>query len=392
MSRNSIAHVQHAFRSPHTALSYTRNPSRPIGHVAEKQHHQVMKAVVIDGQRVRVCRDRAYPKLRSDQVLVKPVAVALNPTDWKHVRYGRAKDGCIVGCDYAGIVEAVGTAVTRDWQPGDRIFGCSHGANFVNPDDGVFSERAAVIGDLQMRIPESMSFEQAATLGLGLITVGQGLFQQALKLDLPSATGETSEKDTHVLIYGGGSSTATLGIQLAKLAGYKVMTTCKADRFDYVKSLGAEFAVDYTEEDAAKRIREYSNNQLRHVWDTISNEQSASFCANALSTSPSPELLYGTLNPVQNPRQNVNTTNTIMYTAFGRDFRFGQQEISRKPEDYDFAESFLVLAEKILSQGLLKPHIHDTQEGGLEGIVKGLQMLETGHTSKGKLVYRIDND
>lgn len=133
------------------------------------------------------------------------------------------------------------------------------------------------------------------------------------------------------------------------------MTTCKADRFDYVKSLGAEFAVDYTEEDAAERIREYSNNQLRHVWDTISNEQSASFCANALSTSPSPELLYGTLNPVQNPRQDVNTTNTIMYTAFGRDFRFGQQEISRKPEDYDFAESFLVLAEKILSQVSYNP-------------------------------------
>jgi NADPH:quinone reductase-like Zn-dependent oxidoreductase len=86
----------------------------------------------------------------------------------------------------------------------------------VNPDDGVFAEVAAVVGDLQMRIPDSLSFEEAATLGLGAITVGQGLYQKALKLELPSSVTTTTKDEVPVLIYGGGTSTGALAIQFAK--------------------------------------------------------------------------------------------------------------------------------------------------------------------------------
>lgn len=175
-----------------------------------------MKAVVINGAEARVDHHRPVPQLRSDTVLVKPVAVALNPTDWRHIRNRRAKDGCIVGCDYAGVVEAVGSAVTKPWKPGDHIFGCAHGANLVNPDDGVFAEYATVAGDLQMRIPEGLSFEQAATVGLGSITVGQGLYQKALKLDLPTIASRANANNIPVLIYGGGTATGALAIQYAK--------------------------------------------------------------------------------------------------------------------------------------------------------------------------------
>lgn len=173
-----------------------------------------MKAVVVDGKQCRVDRDRKMPQVHDDHVLVKPVAVALNPTDWRHLRYGRARDDCIVGCDYAGVVEFVGSAVTKTWSPGDRIFGCAHGANLANPDDGVFAEYAAVVGDLQMRIPEAMEFAEAATLGLGSITVGQGLFQKSLRLDLP--TTAIAKRNIPVLIYGGGTATGALGIQYAR--------------------------------------------------------------------------------------------------------------------------------------------------------------------------------
>jgi len=176
-----------------------------------------MRAIVAGNKRAVLDERRSVPVPRDDQVVVRPAAVALNPTDWRHIAYGRAKEGCIVGCDYAGVVESVGSAVTKKWLPGDRIFGCSHGANLVNPDDGVFAETAAVIGDLQMRIPAFMSFEEAAILGLGSITVGQGLFQKALKLELPSmGQVDARNKDTPVLIYGGSSATGALGIQFAK--------------------------------------------------------------------------------------------------------------------------------------------------------------------------------
>lgn len=182
------------------------------------RQNSTMKAVVFDGNGASIDTQRQRPKLDEDSVIVRPVAVALNPTDWKNVRYKRAKPGCIVGCDYAGIVEAVGSAVQKSWRPGDRIFGCAHGANPVNPDGGVFAEVAVVKGDLQMRIPEGMDFTQAATLGLGTITVGQGLYQKAMQLDLPSASAPSERnRHEHVLIYGGGTSTAALAIQFAKL-------------------------------------------------------------------------------------------------------------------------------------------------------------------------------
>lgn len=174
-----------------------------------------MKAIVVDGKRARIDQNRRIPELRPDGVLIRPTAIALNPTDWKNIAFGRAQDGCIVGCDYAGVVEAVGEAVTKPWRPGDRIFGCAHGANFRNVDDGVFAEYALVQGDLQMRVPDGMSLEDAATVGLGAITVGQGLYQKALALNLPAEP--VKKNGEYVFIYGGGSATAALAIQYAKL-------------------------------------------------------------------------------------------------------------------------------------------------------------------------------
>lgn len=187
---------------------------KAVGFTPRKLH--TMKALVVDGKGVRLDCHRAIPQLGEDCILVKPVAVALNPTDWRNVKGGRGKDGCIVGCDYAGVVEAVGKKVIKSWKPGDRVFGCGHGSNLVNPDDGVFAERAAVVGDLQMRIPDGLSFEQAATLGLGSITVGQGLYQKALKLQLPSSQATNKSNKTPVLIYGGTTATGALAIQFAK--------------------------------------------------------------------------------------------------------------------------------------------------------------------------------
>ena len=139
---------------------------------------------------------------------------ALNPTDWKHISYELASANSISGCDYAGIVVEIGADVSKGFSPGDRICGCAHGANFDEPSDGVFAQYAMVKGDLQMKIPEFLSFEKAATLPLGVASVGQGLYQKALKLNLPTNPTKNGE---WVLIYGGSSATGSLGVQFAKL-------------------------------------------------------------------------------------------------------------------------------------------------------------------------------
>lgn len=78
------------------------------------------------------------------------MAVALNPTDWRHIKKRRAKDDCILGCDYSGVVASAGSSVGHQWKPGDRIFGSAHGVNLVNPDDAVFEELACAFIDSLM--------------------------------------------------------------------------------------------------------------------------------------------------------------------------------------------------------------------------------------------------
>lgn len=75
-----------------------------------------------------VLKSIPIPELRDDYVLVRTVAVALNPTDWTTLD-AVGDDGTIVGCDYAGIVEEVGKAVKKDFKKGDRIAGFGHGGN-----------------------------------------------------------------------------------------------------------------------------------------------------------------------------------------------------------------------------------------------------------------------
>lgn len=84
------------------------------------------KAIVIVEKGKAEIQDVPMPALRDEWILVKVKAVAINPTDWKHIDYGGADPGSKSGCDYAGVVEAVGSKVTR-FKKGDRIAGSVHG-------------------------------------------------------------------------------------------------------------------------------------------------------------------------------------------------------------------------------------------------------------------------
>ncbi|KIW13878.1 hypothetical protein PV08_06659 [Exophiala spinifera] len=346
-----------------------------------------MKAVVYRGKKA-VVEDRPVPKLRDDYLLIKVNAVALNPTDWKHVENQMPAEGGIIGCDFSGTVEEVGSAVTKPWSKGDKIMGVAHGGNYVQPEDGAFAEYIVAKGDVQMKKPDRLTFEQAATVPLGSVTVGQGLYQKALELNLPTDPVKTKE---YVLIYGGSTATGSLGIQYAKLSGYDVITTCSPRNFDYVKSLGAVEAFDYNDPDAPKKIREFTGNKLRYAWDTVAEGKSPQFCADALSDSLSQvgSCAYGATLPVKFPRDDVKATSTLMYSIFGEAFDFAGTKIPALPEDFEFAKKFTSITEKLLAEGKLKTHAEEVRGGGLDAVPQGLEDLKAGKVSGKKLVYKI---
>lgn len=344
-----------------------------------------MKAIEVHGKEARLVLNRAVPKPRPDQLLVKVAAVSLNPTDWKHVSRGAASEGCISGCDYAGTVVKIGDQVTKKFKEGDRVAGVAHGANASNVDDGVFAEYAVVKGDLQMRVPDSLSLESASTLALGISTVNQGLFQKALKLNLPT---NPSTKNEVILIYGGSTATGSLGIQLAKMAGYRVITTNSPKNNSFVESLGAEKAFDYNSPTVGKDINAYCKDGLKLAWDTIGLDASAKICAEALS-SDGAGARYGTILQAQLPRKDIETVSTIMYTIFDEPFdKFGMH-FPRMSEDFESAKDFFSMTEKLLAEGKLKPHPVEVRTEGLAGVMAGLKDLQDEKVSGKKLAYNV---
>lgn len=337
--------------------------------------------IVVEPRKDGLVTDRPIPTLRDDYILIKTVSVGLNPTDWKHVAY-LSPPGVLVGCDYAGVVEAVGKDVKKPFKKGDRICGFVHGGNAVQPEDGAFAEYIVAKGDLQMKIPENMSFQEAATLGVGIITVGQGLYQ-SLKLALPT---EPIKDATPILIYGGSTATGTLAIQFAKLSGYKVLTTCSPHNFDLVRSLGADAVFDYKDPQSPAEIRKQTDNKLKLVFDCISVEASAKFVEAAISTEGGE---HSTLLSVKTGRENINSRLTLGYTAVGEAFKFGDIPFPAKPEDRAFAEKWIAIAEPILAQGKIKVHKPNVGKDGLKGVLEGLQLLKEDKVSGEKLVYNV---
>lgn len=340
------------------------------------------KAVTITSpKQAGLVTDRPLPVVRDDYILVKTEAVALNPTDWKHVAF-LAPPGVLVGCDYAGVVQEIGKDVKKSFKKGDRVCGFVHGANAVQPEDGAFAEYIVAKGDLQMHIPDNLSFQEAATLGVGITTVGQSLYQ-SLKLAWPTEPLKTPET---ILIYGGSTATGALAIQFAKLSGYTVLTTCSPRNFDLVKRLGADKAFDYNAPNSAATIREYTNDKLKIAFDTISIEASAKFCDAALSSEGGD---YSALLVVGIERANVNDRWTLGYTAVGEEFNFGPTHIPAKPEDKEFAAKFWAVAEKLLAAGKIKVHTPKVNPGGLNGVLEGLELLKADKVSGEKLVYNV---
>jgi NADPH:quinone reductase-like Zn-dependent oxidoreductase len=134
-----------------------------------------MQAVQLQtkGERAIFVDNRPIPALPKDCLLVKTIAVGLNPHELLDIDlpWAVSDPGDLLGWDYAGIVEEVGSEVTRNFKKGDRVCGCTR-PNPLQPDWGTFAEYIIVVADVQLHIPDAMSFEDAASLGVTVLITG----------------------------------------------------------------------------------------------------------------------------------------------------------------------------------------------------------------------------
>jgi NADPH:quinone reductase-like Zn-dependent oxidoreductase len=164
---------------------------------------------------VRLSTDVAVTSLEDHMVLVKTHAVGLNPIDTK-MKGPLAAPGTIAGMDFAGKVMAVGphAATPGSVQVGDRVCGAVIGYSKPKPTVGAFAEVVGAEDIGLMRLPADWSYEQGATLGCAVSTIGLALFRS---LNVPGTLDSPTDKPVDVLVYGGSTATGTMAIQLLTL-------------------------------------------------------------------------------------------------------------------------------------------------------------------------------
>ncbi len=202
--------------------------------------------------------DLPKPEPKGSQVLVKVGAVALNPVD-TYIRAGtiamELPKPFIIGCDLAGTVEAVGPEV-KQFRVGQRVWGSNQG---LLGRQGTFAEYALVDEQWLYPTPDGVSDEEAAAVALVGITAHLGLFLHA-RLQ----PGEI------VFVHGGTGGVGSMVVQMAKIAGARVITTGGSDeKVQACYELGADLAINYKTQHKAQLIRQFAPEGVNLWWETL---------------------------------------------------------------------------------------------------------------------------
>jgi NADPH:quinone reductase-like Zn-dependent oxidoreductase len=178
------------------------------------------------------------PVPRKGEIVVRVVAAALNPLDWKlragqyrFMTAGRLPRG--VGYDYAGVVASVGEGVSR-LKPGDSVVGM---LNPLTSRNGAMAERVCATQALATVKPPSLSFADGASLPGAGITAVQSLREARL------AAGK------RVLVVGAAGGVGSFAVQLAKDAGAQVTAVASTDGQAFLARLAPDRAIDYQREE-----------------------------------------------------------------------------------------------------------------------------------------------
>ncbi|EXJ57894.1 hypothetical protein A1O7_05317 [Cladophialophora yegresii CBS 114405] len=265
-------------------------------------------------------KSAAYTKPGPGQITIKTRAVATNPLDFikqtvGDLLYDWVKYPIILGSDVAGEVVEVGKGVTR-FKVGDRVVGHSIGMAKKHNSPALcgFQEYVNLLTHMSSHIPDSLPYENAAVIPLGLSTAACALFQKdQLGLQFPSSPAAKSTGRT-VLIWGGSTSVGVNAIQLATAAGYEVITTCSPRNFELVKRLGAIAAFDYRSSTVVKDIKKAFQGRITAGAISI-GQGAAAACMNILGSCKGDRVLSMAtypLDPMNMPKRFVMPT--IAYT------------------------------------------------------------------------------
>ena len=319
-----------------------------------------MKAIVQDtygSAEVLEAREIEKPRIGDDEVLVRVHAASVHVGDWivmsgkpyvMRMATGlRKPKNPIPGTDVAGTVEAVGKDVQR-LRPGDEVFGWCTGA---------FAEYASGIEDQFVAKPANLTFEQAAAVGVSATT--------ALQLLRDNGKLRPGQK---VLINGASGGVGSFAVQIAKAFGADVTGVCSTKNVEKVRSLGADYVIDYTQTDFTEGGPRYDL-----ILDNVGNH---SMARTRRALTPT-----GTL--ISNGGGHADgklgrTVRTMLVSMFVRQ----QASPALKTQNYDD----LVALKELVEAGRITPVIDGTYP--LDETPTAIRRVATGH-ARGTVVIDV---
>jgi 2-desacetyl-2-hydroxyethyl bacteriochlorophyllide A dehydrogenase len=208
---------------------------------------KAIKAHELGGPEVLKIEDTPIPFPSTGEVLIEVHAASINPNDTKLLRtdpvYQNAAENPLTpGFDLAGTVVEVGENV-KHICIGDSVYGQ---AAVIKKGTGAFAEYAVTPEDSIARMPDNISFTEAAATPLAACSAYQALVEH-MKL----AAG------AKILIHGGSGGIGTFAIQLAKHLGAHVATTASGAGIEFAKELGADIVIDYESQQFDKLVSNY---------------------------------------------------------------------------------------------------------------------------------------
>ena len=304
-------------------------------------------------------------------VIVRLHACGLNPVDYKLRRKGGFypdRFPFILGCDGAGVVQAIGEAVTK-FKIGDEVFFFNGGMG--GDEQGNYAEFTVVHQDYLAAKPKSLSMVEAASVPLVWLTAWEALFERCLL-----RAGET------VLIHRGAGGVGYIAIQIAKHASAIVLTTVSSpEKAEFACSLGADHCINYKDEDFVNRALALTGGQgVDIVFDTVGGQ----VCADSFPCT----RIYGhvvTLDEVSISKAEAGTAKlrnlSLSYELMLTPMHF-KMHTARIQQTALLAE-----AARLIDAGQIKVFVKNIF--GLDQIDQAHQIIESGH-SIGKTVIKID--
>ena len=186
------------------------------------------------------------PEPGPNEIRVKVHAASLNPVDYKLA--GRGNDNWayphVLGLDVAGTVDAIGSDVVQ-WRTGDRVF--YHG-DLSKP--GGYAEYAITTGHTTAKIPDNVSFAEAAAIPCAGLTAYEAVVRRL-----------GGQPEHTVWMQGGAGGVGGFAVQICKQIGATIITTASGRNHEFVKSLGADHVIDYNTEHGVNTIMSITNDR-----------------------------------------------------------------------------------------------------------------------------------